>query len=119
MAITRVCGRPLTLMVSPLMPSPATPLSQEPGVVVFLTDPDAAEPSHPERMAALFGLTPAESRMADELVQGRTVADAAERLGITQLTARVHLKRIFSKTCTCKQSELLRLLLRSPATLRR
>jgi DNA-binding CsgD family transcriptional regulator/PAS domain-containing protein len=118
MAITRACGRPLTLKVSPLMPSPASPLSQEPGVVVFLTDPDASEPSEPERLAAMFGLTPAESRMADQLVQGRTLAEAAEHLGITRLTARVHLKRIFSKTYTGKQSELLRLLLRSPATLR-
>jgi DNA-binding CsgD family transcriptional regulator/PAS domain-containing protein len=100
MAVTRSCGRPLTLLVSPLMPSVTLPLTQEPGAVVFLTDPDAGEPSHPERIAAMFGLTPAESKMADQLVQGRTLAEAAEHLGITQLTARVHLKRIFGKTCT-------------------
>jgi DNA-binding CsgD family transcriptional regulator len=119
LSITRSStGRPFSVLVAPLMPTAASPLSQVPRVAIFITDPDALQPTNLERLTAMFGLTPAESRMADQLVQGKSVAEAADELGVTTQTARVHLKRIFEKTDTGRQSELMRLLLNSPATLR-
>jgi len=85
---------------------------------MFITDPEATQVTNLERLKALFNLTPAESRMASQLLQGKSVIEAADALGITRQTARVHLKRIFGKTYTGRQSELMRLLLNSPATLR-
>jgi DNA-binding CsgD family transcriptional regulator len=119
LSITRSsAGRPFSVLVAPLMPTAASPLSQVPRVALFITDPDAVQPTNVERLIAMFGLTPAESRMADQLVQGKSVAEAADELGVTTQTARVHLKRIFDKTDTGRQSELMRLLLSSPAVLR-
>jgi DNA-binding CsgD family transcriptional regulator/PAS domain-containing protein len=111
-------GRPLSVLIAPMMPSAAFPLSQSPRVAIFISDPEAPQPTNAERLMAMFDLTPAESRMAGQLLQGKSVVEAADALGITQQTARVHLKRIFGKTYTKRQSELMRLLLNSPAALR-
>jgi DNA-binding CsgD family transcriptional regulator/PAS domain-containing protein len=119
LSITRSsAGLPLAVLVAPIMPSTASPLSRAPRVAMFITDPEATQVTNLERLKALFNLTPAESRMASQLLQGKSVIEAADALGITRQTARVHLKRIFGKTYTGRQSELMRLLLNSPATLR-
>jgi DNA-binding CsgD family transcriptional regulator len=54
-----------------------------------------------------FGLTPAEARLALHLVAGETLRSAAVKLSITYETARTHLKNIFNKTGTCRQAELV------------
>lgn len=118
LSITRSSNvRPLSVFVSPMMPAASSSLSVSPRVAVFITDHVAGRQSNCERLTALFDLTPAESRMASRLLQGDTVSEAAAALGITDQTARVHLKRIFCKTYTCRQSELMMLLLSSPASL--
>ena len=62
--------------------------------------------------ARLFGLTPAESRLAAALCEGRALANYAPAAGISILTARTLLKRAQEKTDTHTQSELVSLLLR-------
>ena len=54
-----------------------------------------------------FGLTPAEARLALHLVAGETLRSAAVKLSISYETARTQLKNIFSKTGTCRQAELV------------
>src|SRR5215475_9418278 len=54
-----------------------------------------------------FGLTPAEARLALHLVAGETLRAAAAKLSITYETARTELKNIFNKTGTCRQAELV------------
>lgn len=118
LSITRSAGRPLSVLVAPMMPTAASLLSRSPRVAMFITDPEATQLTNLARLMALFNLTPAESRMAGQLLEGKSVVEAANALRITPQTARVHLKRIFGKTYTSRQSELMRLLLSSPASLR-
>ena len=54
-----------------------------------------------------FGLTPAEARLALHLVAGETLRSAAVKLSISYETARTCLKHIFRKTETCRQAELV------------
>src|SRR4029450_278147 len=54
-----------------------------------------------------FDLTPAEARLALHLVAGETLRSAEAKLSITYETARTHLKNIFNKAGTCRQAELL------------
>ena len=54
-----------------------------------------------------FGLTPAEARLALQLVVGETLRSAAVKLGISYETTRSSLKNIFRKTETCRQAELV------------
>ena len=58
-----------------------------------------------------FGLTPAEARLALHLVAGETLRSAAVKLSISYETARTSLKNIFGKTGTCRQAELVIIIL--------
>jgi DNA-binding CsgD family transcriptional regulator len=60
-----------------------------------------------DRLQCHFGLTPAEARLALRLVAGETLRSAAVKLNITYETARTSLKKIFKKTETCRQAELI------------
>ena len=60
-----------------------------------------------DRLRSHFGLTLAEARLALHLVTGETLRSAAAKLQISYETARTRLKRIFSKTATCRQAELV------------
>ena len=82
-----------------------------PAVAIFLRDPDSlAEPAH-DIARQLFDFTPAEALLAIELLNGLSLDEAAEKLGILRNTARAHLRAIFSKTGVTRQSELVRVLL--------
>lgn len=66
----------------------------------------------PDRMflAAMFGLTPAEARIASALAGGDDLAAIAASLHLSVWTVRSQLKSIFAKTGTRRQAELVRLL---------
>lgn len=62
-------------------------------------------------LARHFGLTPREAAIGWRLAQGQTLPAVALGLGITQATVRTHLKHLFRKTGTARQSDLVRCLL--------
>lgn len=62
------------------------------------------------QLTRIFGLTQAEIVFCNHLLLGESIVEAAERLGITEGTARTRLKAIFHKTGTSRQSELMLLL---------
>jgi DNA-binding CsgD family transcriptional regulator len=64
-----------------------------------------------DRLRSHFGLTPAEARLALHLVAGETLRCAAVKLSITYETARTSLKNVFRKTETCRQVELVLVIL--------
>jgi len=61
-------------------------------------------------LVGLFDLTPAEARLAQALAGGNTLRKIADEMGIRFDSARTYLSRIFSKTGTRQQSELVALL---------
>lgn len=58
--------------------------------------------------ARIFGLTNAERRLLSILFEGSSLADAAHSLGVARTTARTHLQRVFDKTGSRRQADLLR-----------
>lgn len=78
-------------------------------VAVLRAESPAALPE--PMLQALFGLTMAEARLAREVMQGDGLQACARRLGVAANTARTHLNRVFEKTGTKRQAELVRLLL--------
>ena len=60
-----------------------------------------------ELLRCHFGLTRAEARLALHLAAGETLRSAEAKLSISYETARTHLKNIFHKTGTCRQAELV------------
>jgi DNA-binding CsgD family transcriptional regulator len=65
----------------------------------------------------LHGLSPQEARLTVALANGQSLGDAAAALGLTLETARNYSKRIFAKTHTRGQADLVRLVLTGPASL--
>lgn len=63
-------------------------------------------------LAAAFGLTPAEARLAARVATGAGLVEACRDLGIGRETGRSHLGAIFAKTGTSRQAELAALLTR-------
>ena len=59
----------------------------------------------------IYGLSPAQSRLAQEIADGHDLAEASANMGITINTARTHLRRMFDKTGTHSQTGLLRMIL--------
>jgi DNA-binding CsgD family transcriptional regulator/PAS domain-containing protein len=77
--------------------------------VIFVQDPIIMPPLAGEAFAGLYGLTTSEVRVLLAMAPGLSVKEAAETLGISESTAKTHLKHIYSKTGTSKQTELIRL----------
>lgn len=82
-----------------------------PCVALFVMDPDIAGTPSPALLQELFGLTAAEAVFAAEISRGDGLQAVADRLAIAPTTARTHLTRIFEKTGTRRQAELVRLLM--------
>jgi len=68
-----------------------------------------------DHVASLFGLTATEARLAVLLAEGQSLRQIAQALGITETSARTYCKRVFDKTDTARQAELVRLVLSSVA----
>ena len=63
---------------------------------------------------AVFGLTPAECRIATLLAEGLSLKQIAQAQGTQPETVRKQLQSIYQKTSTNRQPELIRLLLHLP-----
>lgn len=79
-------------------------------VMVFAYVPDEGESVSQALVRKLYGLSERESEVASAVVAGRTLEQAAQALSVDKETVRSHLKRVFSKTETSRQAELVRLL---------
>lgn len=63
-----------------------------------------------EAIATRYRLTPAELRTMLAIAEGGSVAEVAPLLGMAEATVRSHLHRVFAKTDTSRQSDLVKLL---------
>lgn len=61
-------------------------------------------------LTGLFDLTTSEAVVAREMARGATIDEAAIRLKLSPQTVRTYLKRVYSKTGTSRQAELVALL---------
>ncbi len=78
---------------------------------IVAMDPERAIHLDAESISQAYQLTPSEARVSALIAVGERIEAAAAVLGITPSTARTHLKRIFEKTRTNRQAELVKLLL--------
>jgi len=78
-------------------------------VLATITDPKADPKSRDQLLIALFGLTPAEARVAMLLVSGLGPREISQQTETTQNTVRFQLKVIYRKTGVSRQSQLVRL----------
>lgn len=112
--------RPYSVLAAPLAVDSSLSL---PGTraraVVTIIDPEHIAIPEDAVLRGAFGLTPAEARLAAHLGTGLPLDKCAETLSITIETARSRLKDIFRKTETNRQAELVMLVHRTLAIMRR
>jgi len=106
--------RPLTVLLQRLPADRRQGVCDQPGFILLIGDPDGLAAVDHEILQRLHGLTPAESHVVALLVCGKHLKEAARALSISVHTARTHLKRIFSKTETSSQADLVRLVMSIP-----
>ena len=108
-ALRRTDGeRPLILRAVPI----AEGEQSGPHTVVILLDLETTPEPQSEALQKLFGLTPAEARLALGISRGRSPEQIAEEGGVAVSTIRKQLASVFTKTHTSRQSELAALLAR-------
>jgi DNA-binding CsgD family transcriptional regulator len=104
---------PLSVTVAPLPGERISIFEARPCAIVCVTDLEAGAAPPEQKLRALFGLTQAETRVALALFEGATPREAAEQLGVSFHTVRAQLARIFDKTGVNRQSDLVRVMMRS------
>jgi DNA-binding CsgD family transcriptional regulator len=109
--------RPLSVLVIPLRPQAPWIRLYQPSAILFINDPERDVAVRSEHLRHEFGLTRAEAALALEILAGRGLQVAADRLQITLTTARTHLAHVFEKTGTSRQAELVRLILQSAGSI--
>jgi|RhiMetdeSRZDD1v2_1073273.scaffolds.fasta_scaffold18303_8 DNA-binding CsgD family transcriptional regulator/PAS domain-containing protein len=113
LTIARPSGKqPYSVLVAPLHHLTRQELNQS-AVVMFITDPELRPKLPATVLMQTYGLTAAEARLAQALMRGKNLVEAADEIGVTRNTAKSQLQRIFDKTSTNRQAELLRLLVTS------
>lgn len=103
----------LLVRIAPVQLSPdldGRPLCR---AAIFLQDPAVAATIDQSALMRLYGLTRAESHLVAILLGGKTLAEAGDILHVSPNTIRTHLKHIFLKTETNRQTQLLALLVGS------
>jgi DNA-binding CsgD family transcriptional regulator/PAS domain-containing protein len=114
-------GRGMLATILPLARG-SRPIAVSPMIpywAVFIQDPQAPHMMPGEAFARLYGLTPAELRVALTLAPGLSPEQAGEMLGVALPTVRSHLQRIFAKTGTSRQADLVRLMMATMAPVAR
>jgi len=106
------CEHPMQVMAAPVPLDVRTSVRTGVGAVAMLMIRDPSEKTRvPEEIvAAMFGLTSAETRLLLALSNGQTLKQYADEAGLTQNTVRAYLKTVFAKTKTSRQSDLVRLM---------
>lgn len=103
-------GSPLTVLVSPC---PRFGLL-EPAAIVFISQPQDTLDIEEHHVARRYGLTSAETKLLRALADGKRLMDYADCAGITINTARTHLKQLFAKTESRRQTDLVRKFVADP-----
>jgi DNA-binding CsgD family transcriptional regulator/PAS domain-containing protein len=111
--VSRRSRPPLQVLVGPIGSSAALsfcvgdPIS----AVAFITDPARRQRPAENVLRAMFGLSPAECRVALLLSDGHAARQIADMIGVSENTVRSQVKSIYFKSGVRRQGELMRLLL--------
>jgi DNA-binding CsgD family transcriptional regulator len=112
LSVPRAPGaRPLSLTVAPVGGGSGLFEIGRPCVLVLIADPDRRQPSPKEYLRTTFRLTHTEASLAVLLATGMSLEQAAGELGLSHKAAQSRLTRIYGRTGTRRQAELVRLLL--------
>jgi DNA-binding CsgD family transcriptional regulator len=108
-AVTCLSGAPPLILRIKAIPHSAIDKGGKPKkvVAIFAGTSEMAETA--QQLYDFYRFTPAEARLAALIVSGYSLHTAARKLCVSRNTARTHMKRIYDKTATHRQVDLIRL----------
>ncbi len=106
--VEREDQRPLALHSLPL----SNGTEPGPHTMVVLIDLEQTPQPNPATLQKMFGLSPAEAKLAVLIAKGETLTCVAQACKVSMATARTQLASVFQKTRTHRQAELVALLAR-------
>jgi DNA-binding CsgD family transcriptional regulator/PAS domain-containing protein len=106
--------RPLQLLITPVRP--AGKLPSQVRVLLLATDPDRTVDFPDAVLRQIYGLTPAETEIANALLTGFSLEEIARLRKVAIATVRSQMKGLMAKTGTQRQGDLVRLLATLPRT---
>ena len=86
--------------------------------LVFILDPELPVQTAEAELHQLYGITATEARIANLLMEGKTLDECCDLLKIRRSTGRTHLQHLFEKVGVQRQTELVSVLLKSIGLLR-
>ena len=117
LAISRGSGRkPYTIQVLLLRSSHARLVNGPAVALVLIADHECETHLLPADLQVTYDLTPAEAEVALRVLRSHGLQSVADELRVSLSTVRVHLQRVFEKTGTHRQAELVRLLIELEAS---
>ena len=105
--VRRGAASRLTIEVIPVRSRGGGYLATAGGALLLASEGPAAPRDRVETFRLVHGCTRSEARLAALIVDGSTLRDAAERMGITYGSARVYLKAVFGKVGVRTQAQLV------------
>jgi DNA-binding CsgD family transcriptional regulator len=117
LAIERRSGRrPYFVLVSPMRFSLLTCTAEKPAAILFINDSEQRVRHAPAVLRDLFGMTPAECRVALLIGDGRSRSEIADLLNVSSNTLKSQMASIYRKTGISQQAQLVHLLARLPVS---
>ena len=112
MTIRRTPGRRrLVVHISPVTPRQAEFSAQRVAALALIVEPGSHSQIDPDHVGSVLGLTPAESRVAVWLAEGRTVREIAAETRRQESSVRWLIKQVYNKQGISRQADLVRLVL--------
>ena len=100
---------PYVVFAAPLGPTRLWSGAAQAAAIVIITGSGTPNSSVGPLLAAIYGLTPAEVRVAVLIGAGQNIGETAQTLKISLNTVHTHLQRVFRKTGTRRQAEFARI----------
>ncbi|MEQ8431141.1 MAG: helix-turn-helix transcriptional regulator [Silicimonas sp.] len=110
----RVTGTGTVSSLACALPAREADPPDAPALALFLAAPERRSRAPETLLMELFGLTPTEARVAGALANGARTVDVAEELDVSQTTIAFHMRNLFQKTGTNRQTDLIALFLAGP-----
>ncbi|KPB01808.1 helix-turn-helix transcriptional regulator [Ahrensia marina] len=101
----------IVIDINPFRIAGVAPGEPRPVAILLIDDPGLRRRQHADALQKIFSFTPAEAKLALEMLKGDGRAAAAERCGISINTARTQLSSIFEKAGVTRQAELIKVLM--------
>ncbi|MGH0032039.1 MAG: hypothetical protein ACQGVC_19785 [Myxococcota bacterium] len=115
-AVRRPSGKPdYALFMTRLFGSQKPSSVGDEVAAILISNPAPERPAHVDTFRQLFGLTGAEAEVVGLLTAGYSLDEISQRRGVKLTTTRTLLRRVFAKTRTRRQGEIVRLVLGSGA----